>query len=117
MFKKNQQRGISLISLLIVGIVLAFAGVVGAQAVPTYFEYLAILKATKKVAAQGGTIVEIRSAFDKAQAIDDFKSISGKDLDITKNGDKVVVSFAYDKEIHIGGPAHLLMRYAGSSNK
>lgn len=114
---KTQQRGISLIGLLFVGIVLAFAGVVGAQVIPTLIEYQAINKAMNKVAAQGGTVVEIRNNFDKAQAIDDFKAIAGKDLEITKNGDKVVVSYAYQKEIHLGGPAYLLMKYAGTSSK
>jgi hypothetical protein len=114
---KSKQRGLSLVSLLFVGGVLAFCGVVGAQAVPTAIEYFAIMKATKKVAAAGGTIPEIRGSFDKAQNIDDFKAISGKDLDISKNGDKVVVSFAYTKEIHLAGPAYLLLKYAGSSDK
>ena len=41
--------------------------------------------------------------------------ITGKDLDVTKDGDKVVVSFAYDKEIHLFGPAFLLLKYAGQS--
>jgi hypothetical protein len=112
---KSQQRGLSLIGLLFVGVVLAFAGVVGAQVAPTLIEYQAINKATNKAAAQGGTIVEIRNNFDKAQAIDDFKAIAGKDLEITKNGDKVVVSFAYQKEIHLGGPAYLLLKYSGAS--
>jgi hypothetical protein len=114
---KTQQRGISLIGLLFVGVVLAFLGVVAAQVAPTAIEYQAIMKATKKVANEGGTIPEIRNSFDKAQNIDDFKAIAGKDLDITKNGDKVVVSFAYQKEIHLGGPAYLLLKYAGSSSK
>ena len=35
---------------------------------------------------------EVRAIFDRAQAIDDFKSVSGKDLDVQKVGDKVVVS-------------------------
>jgi hypothetical protein len=112
---KSQQRGLSLIGLLFVGVVLAFFGVVGAQVVPTLIEYQAITKATNKAAAQGGTIPEIRANFDRAQAIDDFKAISGKDLEVSKNGEKVVVSFSYQKEIHLGGPAYLLLKYAGSS--
>ena len=112
---KNQQRGVSLLGLLFVGIVLAFAGVVGAQVAPTLIEYQAINKAMKKVAAQGGTVPEIRSNFDRAQAIDDFKAVSGKELEISKNGDKVVISFAYQKEIHLGGPAFLLLKYAGTT--
>jgi Domain of unknown function (DUF4845) len=114
---KSQQRGISLFGLLFVGVFLAFFGVVGAQVFPTVVEYMAILKATKKVAASGGTIQEIRTSFDKAQNIDDFKAIGAKDIEVTKNGDKIVVSFAYNKEIHLGGPAYLLLKYAGSSDK
>lgn len=110
-----QQRGFSLIGLLFVGIVLAFGGLVGAQVAPTLLEYQAITKAVNKVAAQGGTVAEIRANFDKAQNIDDFKAISGKDLEISKNGDKVQVSFAYQKEIPLGGPAYLLLKYAGAS--
>ncbi len=112
---KSQQRGISLISLLIVGAMLAFFGVIGAQVAPTLIEYQAIKKAVNKVAASGGGVAEIRSNFDKAQSIDDFKSISGKDLEISKNGEKVVIGFAYTKEIHLAGPAYLLLKYAGNS--
>lgn len=112
---KSQQRGISLISMLIVGALLAFFGVIGAQVAPTLIEYQAIKKAVNKVAANGGGVAEIRSNFDKAQSIDDFKAISGKDLEISKSGEKVVISFAYTKEIHLAGPAYLLLKYAGNS--
>lgn len=112
---KTHQRGISLVALLVVGGVLAFSGVIGAQVAPTIIEYQAITKAVNKVAAAGGTVAEIRTNFDKAQNVEDFKSIGGKDLEISKNGDKVVVSFAYQKEIHLGGPAFLLLKYAGTS--
>ena len=53
--------------------------------------------------------------FDKATEVDAISSIAGKDLVITKEGDKVVVSFAYQREIHLAGPAWLTMKYAGRS--
>jgi len=112
---KSQQTGMSLLGLLVVGVVLAFGGVVGAQVVPTLIEYRAIVNATNKVAAAGGTVAEIRASFDRAQNVEDFKAVSGKDLDISKVGEKVVVSFAYQKEIHMAGPAFLLLKYAGTS--
>ena len=62
------------------------------------------------------TPVEARSNFDKAAQIDDIKSIIGKDLTITKEGNNMVVAFAYSKEIHLAGPAYLTMKYAGRSN-
>jgi hypothetical protein len=57
----------------------------------------------------------VRAIFDRAQAIDDFQSVSGKDLDVKKVGDKVVVSFAYEREIHLFGPAYLTLKYEGQS--
>lgn len=108
----SSQRGISFIGLLFVAIVLACVGVVVAQVIPTLIEYQAIQKAATK-AADGSTVPEVRAIFDRAQAIDDFKSVSGKDLDVQKVGDKVVVGFAYEREIHLFGPAFLVLKYKG----
>ena len=60
-------------------------------------------------------VAEVRSTFDKAAAIDNITSVSGKDLDVTKEGDKVVASFAYQREIHLTGPAFLTLKYTGRS--
>ncbi len=111
---RNQQRGISFIGILFVGGVIAFTGVIAAQVIPTLIEFQAITKAASK-AKEGSTVADVRAVFDKAAAIDDIKSITGKDLDVTKEGEKTVVGFAYNKEIHIGGPAYLLLKYTGKS--
>ncbi|QFZ83788.1 DUF4845 domain-containing protein [Variovorax paradoxus] len=109
-----RQRGISFIGLLFVAVVLGCAGVVVAQVIPTLIEWQAIDKAANK-AKEGATVPEIRAIFDRAQAIDDFKSVSGRDLEIKKVGDKVVVSYAYEREIPLFGPAYLTLKYKGAS--
>ena len=110
----SKQQGASLISMLFVGGVLVFLGVVGAQVIPTYTEYQIIGKAVEK-ASQSGSVAEVRNIFDKAAQIDNIKSITGKDLEVSKEGEKIVISFAYSKEIHLGGPAFLLLKYTGRS--
>jgi len=112
---KSSQRGLSFIGLLFVGGVLAVTGVVVAQAIPTVIEFQAIQKAVQK-SSSGNTVAEVRMIFDKAASIDNISSISGKDIDVTKENDKVVVSFAYQREIHLAGPAFLTLKYAGKSN-
>ena len=114
--RRNSQRGISFLGLLFLGVVLALLGIVGARVVPTATEYMSIQKAVKKAAAEGGTVPAIRAAFDRTASVDYIDSIGGKDLEITKDGDKVVVSFASDKEIPLFGPAYLLLKYRGSSS-
>ncbi|MDZ4359655.1 MAG: DUF4845 domain-containing protein [Variovorax sp.] len=108
------QRGISFIGRVFVAAVLGCAGVVVAQVIPTLIEWQAIDKAANK-AKEGATVPEIRAIFDRAQAIDDFKSVSGKDLEIKKVGDKVVVSYAYEREIPLFGPAYLTLKYKGET--
>jgi beta-lactam-binding protein with PASTA domain len=111
---KTRQAGISFVTLLFVIAVLVGAGVLAAQAFPTFLEYQAVLKAVNK-AREGNTVPEVKQIFDKAAQIDNITSITGKDLTITKDGDKVVVAFSYDKEIHMFGPAFLLLKYRGQS--
>jgi beta-lactam-binding protein with PASTA domain len=111
---KARQSGISFIGLLFVVGVLACLGVVGAQVFPTVVEYQAALKAAQKAAA-GNTVAEVRQIFEKAADIDDIKSVTAKDLEVSKDGDRVVVKFAYNKEIHLFGPAFLLLKYVGQS--
>jgi predicted transcriptional regulator len=111
---KSRQRGISFIGLVVVASLLAMAGVVAAQVFPTVVEFMAVQKAVDR-AREGLSVPEVRMIFDKAVAIDDIKSVSGKDLLVTKEGDKVVVSFEYEREIHLTGPAYLTLKYAGRS--
>jgi Tfp pilus assembly protein PilE len=111
---KNRQRGLTFIGLVSVSVVVAGLGLVLVQVVPTLIEYQAISKAAKR-AAGGSTVAEVRTLFDKAATIDDFTSVKGSDLDISKDNDRVIVKFAYEREIHLAGPAWLVMRYSGSS--
>lgn len=111
---RKQQRGMTFVGLVITAILIVFAGMVVIQAAPTYLEFMTIKKAVDK-SASGTTVAEIRSTFDKAATIDSITAISSKDLQIGKVAGRVVVSFAYEKDIHLAGPAYLVMRYAGES--
>lgn len=116
MTQQHKQRGITLIGLIFWGAVLAFIVVIAAQAVPTATEYFAIQKAVDQAAKAGPTVADIRAAYSKIADVDYITSVKAQDLDITKVNGKVVVSFAYDKEIHLAGPVYLLIKYRGRSH-
>lgn len=113
--RRRAQQGISFFGLLFLGAILALLGIVVARVLPTATEYMSIQKAVTKAASDGSTVPEVRASFDRTAAVDYIDSITGKDLEVTKQNDKVVVSFAYDKEIPLFGPAYLLLKYRGSS--
>ncbi len=112
---KSSQRGMTLIGLLFVAGLVVVTGLIVAQVVPTVIEYQTILKAVNK-AKEGNTVPEVRMIFERATSIDNITSITAKDLDVTKEDDKVVVRFAYQRELHLVGPAYLTLKYSGQSN-
>ena len=113
---KYRQRGISMFTLLFILVVLGGVGAMVLQAFPSVVEYQASLKAINR-AKDETTVAGVRAAFDRSAAIDNITSISGKDLEVTKDGDQTVVSFAYNKEYHMFGPAWLTLKYEGQSNR
>ena len=110
------RRGVTLFGLLFWAILIGFAAYMLVRAVPTVIEYGTILRTVSAVAATNpSTVPEARAAFDRQKDVDAITSISGKDLTITKENDKVVVAFAYDKQLPIFGPVYLLIKYEGRS--
>ncbi|MEO7940840.1 MAG: DUF4845 domain-containing protein [Burkholderiaceae bacterium] len=111
---KSRQRGISFLGLVFVGAVLAVVGVVAAQVFPTFVEYQAVVKAVSR-ASSGSTVPEVRALYERSAEVDNITSMKAKDLDITKDGETIVVKFAYEREIHLAGPAYLTLKYRGQS--
>lgn len=119
MARRSQQRGVTLFGLLFWALLIGFVAYLAIRVFPTVNEYLTIERTIEKIAASAPTTVaEVRTAFDRQKEIEySISTISGKDLDITKDNDKVVISFAYDKEVPIFGPVYLLIKYEGSARQ
>lgn len=111
------ERGITLIGLLLWAILIGFVALMLVRALPTVNEFATIQRAVRKIAQEGPTTVpEIRAAFEKQREVEySITSITGKDLQVTKENDEIVISFAYDKELEIISPVYLLIKYEGSS--
>jgi len=111
----RNERGITLIGLLLWAIVVAFVALIIVRVLPTVNEYSTILRAVQQIAkAAPTTVAEARGAFDKQKEIEySISSIGGKDLQVTKENDKVVIRFAYEKEVEIFEPVFLLIKYRG----
>lgn len=111
------QRGVSLFGLLFWAVLLAFVGVVGARVFPTVLEYYTIQRVINRIASENpATVPAVRADFERARQIEySIVSITATELEVGKQNDKVKISFAYDKQIPLMGPAYLLIKYEGSS--
>ncbi len=115
---RQHQRGISLLGLLFWAVILGFLAIVGMRVTPTVMEYYTIQQAINRIAKSGpSTVAEARAAFSRTKDVEfSIVSIQPQDLVITKNEEKVKISFAYDKEVSLFGPVSLLIKYKGESN-
>jgi hypothetical protein len=112
---KKSQRGLSLIGLLFWAVLVAMVALVVIRVLPTINEYTTIQRAVKKIAQESpATVAEARKAFERQKDIEySISSIGPQDLQITKENDKVVIRFDYNKEIPLFEPVYLLIKYSG----
>src|SRR5262245_55595528 len=111
---RRRQRGLSIIGLIFIGLIVVGLLALGFRTVPAVVEYIAIERAVQQIKNEGATVRDIQAAFDRHATIDDITSITAKDLDITKEGDQVVISYAYQKRIPILDNVALVIDFDGT---
>ena len=114
---RRQQRGVTLFGLVFWAVVVGFGAYLVLRVFPTVNEYLTIQRTVEQIAkAQPSTVAEARQAFDRQKEVEySITSITGKAITVSKENDKVVIGYAYDKLVPIYGPVHLLIKYEGRS--
>lgn len=115
--RRSRQRGLTLFGLFFWAFLIGFAAYLLVRTLPTVNEYYTVQRAVDNIArTQPTTVAEVRLAFDRQKDLEySISAIAGKDLLITKENDKVVIAFAYDKVVPVMGPVYLLIKYAGRS--
>lgn len=110
----------TLVSLIVIGGLVIGVAIVAIKAAPSAIEYFSILKVIKAMGGsgelRGASVADIRKSFDKRADIDSISSIRGADLDISKDGNDIVISFEYAKKIPIGGNVSLCVDFTGSTS-
>jgi hypothetical protein len=114
----KKQRGVSLFGLMFWAVLIGAVALVVMKVLPSINEYFTVKRAVEKIASSGvSTVPEVRAAFDKQAVIEySIKSLTGKDLNVTKENERLVIKFAYNVEIELVSPVFLLLKYEGRSN-
>lgn len=115
----QRQRGMSIIGVILILILVVFAALIGMRVTPAYIEYFTIKKAisalTQSGELRGASAADVQRAFERRANVDDITSVSPQDLEITKDGGDIVISFAYEKRIPLFYNISLVVDFAGSS--
>jgi hypothetical protein len=107
------QRGLSIMGLIVILVIIAAIALLAMKLAPSVIEYRSAKTAIEGIAAQNPqSPAEVRKAFEARSAIDDINMIKPTDLEITKEGNSIVIAFSYRKEVPLFKNVGLYIDYA-----
>lgn len=116
---RSRQTGVSLGGLMVGSVIVIVIALVGMKMFPVYLNFFSAKKAIIAVGQEraGASVSDIRKAFDNRAAIDDIRHITGADLEITKEGGEVLISFAYRSETPMFSNIGIYIDFAAQSKE
>ncbi len=115
---RQRERGVSLMGLILILFVVVVIGIFSLKLIPAYIEYFKAQAAIEAIAgdrSKTSSVNEVRKAFDARATIDDITAVKAADLEVTKEGNDVVISFTYRKEVPLFANIGLFVDFNGSS--
>lgn len=107
----HRQSGLSLIGFVLVAALAIFAALVAFKSIPAIAEYYTIKKNINAILqggeARGSSVSDIRRAYDRRAIIDETPSVTGADLDVSKEQGEVVIGFNYSRKVPLFGNVSL----------
>ena len=89
------------------------------KVLPDWIEYGKLVKVLKATAAdtslKDASVAQVRAAYARRAEIDEIKSVTPQDLDITKEGGELVVAVSYAKKVPLFSNVSLVFDFEGSS--
>ncbi len=106
MSQQKQQRGLTLISWLVVIAIVVFFGVVGIKSIPVYLNHFKIVSILHNIASQPGvadeTSIDLRTTLERRFDIDMVKHVDDREIKIvgTPGGERSLVA-DYEVRVHM----------------
>ena len=117
----KHQRGFSLNQMMVGGIIFFIVALLAMKVLPEWIEYGKVVKTIKATAQdttlKDGSVAQVRAAWTKRAELDEIHSITAQDLDITKDGNELVIAFEYSRKVPLFSNVSLVFDFEGSSAK
>lgn len=117
----RRQEGLSMLAFLVGAVILVFVALFGFKVGPAYVDYYTIQRQVKIIVndpeASTGQRKAIENAFDRRAVVENITVLQGKDLEITKDGDRVVIGADYTVRVPLVGNMSACMDFNVSSAK
>ncbi len=119
MINRKQQRGATLVGMLLWGVVIVFVALLAMKLIPAYAEFITVKKILSDIGSEASiksmSNAEIRDRFARRAMIDNIDTVVPSDLRISREDGRTVVSVEYTFQTHLVGNVSLLADFNASS--
>jgi Tfp pilus assembly major pilin PilA len=117
--RRQAQRGLSMIGFLFVAVVVLVTALIAFRMIPSYIEYYTVQKALEGALADSNdlSVATIRRAMDRRLAADYAEVVSGKDVDVTRDGNKIVASVGWEKKLPLVSNVSILLDFYATASR
>ena len=120
MINRRQQRGVTMVGMVLWGIVIVFVALVAMKLIPAYTEFLTIKKILVDIGSEAGmqnmSNGAIRDRFARRAMIDNISTVTPADLKISRDNGRTVVSVEYTFQTPLVSNVSLLADFSASSD-
>jgi Tfp pilus assembly major pilin PilA len=117
--RRQAQRGLSMIGFLFVAAVLLVTAMIAFRMIPSYIEYYTVQKALEGALADSNDLstATIRRAMDRRLSADYADVVVGKDVEVTREGNKITASVGWEKRLPLVSNVSILLDFYATASR
>jgi hypothetical protein len=108
-------RGMSFLGILVICIAIVLIAVGALKITPAYIKFGAVQKAVEASKSGGKTPKEIMNSFEKNMDINGYSDPKKELLDVSKEGNDIVVTMKYDEKINMFQNVFVLIEFEATT--
>ncbi|MGH8693001.1 MAG: DUF4845 domain-containing protein [Burkholderiales bacterium] len=117
----KHQRGVTFVGMIFIAALIILGAIIALKLVPAYIEYATVVQHLREIArspdARGGSPREIRTLFSKRAQIDNLRAVAADDIEVTRDGNSVVLSASYQTKVKLFGNLSACIDFEARSSK
>jgi len=106
--------------MIFIAALIILGAIIALKLVPAYIEYATVVQHLRELARSPearGSPREIQMLFSKRAQIDDIRAVTADDIEITREGESVVLTASYQTKVKLFGNLSACIDFEASSSK
>lgn len=115
----KRQRGVTFVGMIFIAALIILGAIIALKLVPAYIEYATVVQHLREIARSPearGSPREIQTLFSKRAQIDNISAVTADDVEVTREGDSVVLTASYQTKVKLFGNLSACIDFEASSS-